>query len=222
MVLSLGIDVGSRKLSICILDKPTHGIPSSEQLQDITIVDWKTIDLIRPTCSFDGCHFDAHIAFPNQFTNPCLCFCKKHSKRFKLTGNIIRKYHSKNLPQGLLARRVYNCVSEFQKYKIDSISIELQPPNNKSMQRISHYIFMALYTYSGSTLDKYRNYKRATFKLSHFGKHGLDPRPRPTTYSERKDRAKIYVAWYLEQMNLDTKDKITADDADSFLYALYS
>ena len=173
-------------------------------------------------CSMYPCHYDGYAAFPDK-TNAHFFMCKrclgKVGAKPKLK-NMFRQYNSKTIPQYLLARRVDACVRDFLKdcRPIDSISIELQPPKNKRMQRISHYIFMSLYTWSPETPDYQRNYKKASSKLAHF--HG-PAAVRPTTYVERKKQAISFVKWYTGLMS-GTETTCSADDADSFLYALHS
>jgi hypothetical protein len=224
-VLSLGIDVGLTHLSLCILQKPRLGVPSTTDLGEIQIVEWSNKNLLQDTCIY--CGVLATYSLPNKRVSPRLSFCKRHApemtpKQLKIAGS---KYKPKTIPHLVLCKRIYHVLDQFiGKFSksIQMVNIELQPPKNKSMQRTSHYIFMAL-----TRILENRNvnviYVNAKTKLKHF----LGPRTSEEflmmkDYKGRKQLAIRDLEWYRVHATLEQKEKLTPDHADSFLYALYA
>lgn len=223
MVITLGIDVGLANLGVCVMEKDFTGPPAfPSQCKSVKTLYWKRINLLLDKCVV--CGKAASTSLPDKMCTVRLSLCKRHSKKY--FSNVKNTKHTcKTIPQGILCRRIAQYIwQDLLPFKniISKVCIELQPPKNKIMQKTSHYIFMTLILFlSGCESFEYVNAKQ---KLFHFCGPSRTPEQYEMlrSYSGRKQLAIQDVKFYTSLGVAAEQEKVSADEADCFLYALYA
>lgn len=201
---TLGIDVGLKSLSICIIsDKSIHK--------------WGVYNILDPEKVL--CEICGRNAKYKQG------FCGIHFKGEKLKKNEIKLKKVKTFSLQDIANKVINLLDDLTQdpcfLDVTKVIIELQPKFNPKMCFCSNVIFTKMCDYYKESDVKIK-FERASMKLKNYkGDKGCFVE---NTYSNRKKKSIEYVEYQIKKYQQDMQDffnglKKKDDAADSFLLA---